>query len=123
MALYRIMCKCSVQLQRHVEVHGVSVGLAHTHTRAPPPAWPRHVTSRLDSKGVWANVSASRVREATWARDFIYVYNILIRINLSNWAGLLSDISSWAGLGWIQLDNSKYKYQNEHGQNLIKYSN
>ena len=61
-------------------MHGVSVE-PRAHTRAPAAASP----SLSDSgSGVWANVSASRVREATWARNFIKLnidlFNNCIRI-------------------------------------------
>ena len=49
--LYRTMCKSSVQLLRHVGVHGVSMCLTRTHTRAPPPpASPRHDSGRVEGR-------------------------------------------------------------------------
>ena len=73
LALYSITHMGSAQLLRCVMVHGVL-----TSPRAPRP--PRHVTTRVGSgrRAIWANVSASRVREATWAGNFIsYRFNII----------------------------------------------
>lgn len=58
----------SVQLLRCMMVHGVTVCFTRTHTRV---AAARLDSGRLGRRAIWANVSAFRVREATWATDFI----------------------------------------------------
>ena len=67
-----------------------------SHTRAPPP--PCHVSTRLGSGrgAIWANVSASRVREATWARNFItYLFNIIYWFNLTVSVFICNSYTNW----------------------------
>ena len=83
LALYSITHMGSAQLLRCVMVRGVLTSPRARRRRRPASA--RHVTSRHDTgrvrsgrRAIWANVSASRVREATWAGNFIsYWFNII----------------------------------------------
>ena len=83
LALYSITHMGSAQLLRCVMVRGVLTSPRARRRRRPAPprlASARHVTSRHDTgrvrsgrRAIWANVSASRVREATWVGNFISV--------------------------------------------------